>query len=260
MQGPKTVASQLQGKSIILFGAGGIGDELARRYAREGASVLVGDIDGNVSRKVADEIVSAGGTAIGLEVDGTQEASIAEAVRHACQAFGGLDGMHANFTRLTMRDQVDDVLSLSMEEYDAGMQTDARGYLLCTRHALPAIIERGGGSILYTSSDAVYLGEPVRLPYAMGKSAIHALMRHVSGRFGDRGVRANAIAPGLIVHAKIEAAGSEIFEHAKANNRLKTRLGAPTDIAALAALLMSDEGGYITGQVLNVNGGVSVRP
>lgn len=122
------------------------------------------------------------------------------------------------------------------------------------------MLARGGGSMLYTSSASAYMGEPIRLAYAMSKASVHALMRHVAVRFGPQGVRANVIAPGLIWHAKLaKYISPEMKEEFKQANLLKTRLGTPGDIAAMAALLMSDEGAYITGQIISVDGGRTMR-
>ncbi len=251
---------RLQGKVILVAGAGGIGDELVRRYAREGAWVVVGDIVGSAAKRVADEVAAAGGRAVGIELDGAHEKSIAQAVERAVAEFGRLDGLHVNFAGFRVGDN-EDILGLPMEDYDEIMRVDARGYVLCTRHALPAMLARGGGSIVYTSSDAAYLGETVRLAYAMSKSALHALMRHVARRFGPRGIRANVIAPGLIWHDKLEGLlSAESIAGFKEATALKTRLGTPADIAAMGTLLMSDEGAFITGQILNVNGGTVTRP
>ncbi|HET7161001.1 MAG TPA: SDR family oxidoreductase, partial [Burkholderiales bacterium] len=97
--------------------------------------------------------------------------------------------------------------------------------------------------------------------YGMSKAALHALMRHVARRFGPQGIRANVIAPGVIIHPKLETMMPEdIIQEFKDVTLLKTRLGLPSDIAAMGALLMSDEGAFITGQVLSVDGGRTTRP
>lgn len=254
------MAARLEGKVIVLAGAGGIGDELARCYAREGAAVVVADIDGSAAEQVAAEIRAAGCRAIAVTMDATQEKPIAAAVAIATSEFGGLDGFHANFTWVSPGD-AGDLLALPMDEYDAAMNVDARGYVLCTRQAVPALLKRGGGSMIYTSSASAYMGEPMRLAYAMSKASIHALMRHVATRFGPQGIRANVIAPGVMWHPKLERYMSpETVAEFKAANLLKTRLGKPSDIAAMAALLMSDDGAYVTGQVISVDGGRTLRP
>jgi NAD(P)-dependent dehydrogenase (short-subunit alcohol dehydrogenase family) len=112
---------------------------------------------------------------------------------------------------------------------------------------LPHIITRGGGSIVYTSSNAAHAAEPSRLAYAMSKAAIHAFMRHVARRFGPEGIRANVITPGAIMHKRLEGRLSPNFlRRVKEYVAIKSRLGAPAAIAAAAALLM--------------DGGASMRP
>jgi NAD(P)-dependent dehydrogenase (short-subunit alcohol dehydrogenase family) len=252
--------TRLQGKVIAIAGAGGIGNELARRYASEGASVLLGDINAATATAVAGEITQAGGRAIGIELDGADDDSIRSAVELAVRRFGGLDGFHANFACFRDGESGQDVLGLPLEVYDEVMRVNARGFVLCTRHAVPAMIERGGGSMLYTSSGAAHAGDSVRVAYAMSKTAVHALMRHVAKRFGPDGIRANAIAPGVIAHPRFEAVvTAEMADAFKQMSALKSRLGSSGDIAAMGALLMSDEGSYITGQVISVDGGNSMR-
>ena len=252
---------RLNGKVILVAGAGGIGNGLARRYAGEGAAVVLGDIDAAMAAEVAAEIASSGGRAVGIELDGADDDAIGRAVALARSEFGGLDGLHANFASFKHGDSGADILEMPMDVYDEMMRVNARGYVLCTRHALPAMLERGGGSLVYTSSGAAYMGETVRLAYAMSKVAVHALARHVARRFGPDGIRANVIAPGVITHPRFEAVMpqemSEAFKEAQA---IKARLGAPEDIAAMGALLMSDEGSFITGQVISVDGGTIMRP
>jgi NAD(P)-dependent dehydrogenase (short-subunit alcohol dehydrogenase family) len=249
---------RLTDKVILIAGAGGIGNACAKRLASEGAAVVLGDIDADVSRGCAAEIAEAGGKAVGLELDGSEEASIADAVEVALSRFGGLDGMHANYLQPNEGDTLD-VLGISLAEWDEVTRGQQRGYLLCTRHALPPMLERGGGSIVYTVSDAVYMAESVRVGYAMNKAAITALARHVAKRFGHDGIRANCIAPGLIVHAKVEEMLPAEFLENSRRATVNGRLGRPEDIAAMAALLLSDDGRHVTGQVMAVNGGTIMR-
>jgi NAD(P)-dependent dehydrogenase (short-subunit alcohol dehydrogenase family) len=251
---------RLEGKSILVAGGGGIGSELARRYALEGAGVVLGDINGDSARKVADEIVSAGGKAVGVQLDGADEASIAFAIALNLGTYGGLDGLHANFASFADAGEATNVLDMPMQAFDDTMRIDARGFVLCTRHALPELIKRGGGAIVYTSSGAAYQAETTRLAYAMAKAASHALMRHVAVRYGKDGVRANCIAPGLIYHSNWDGrVDPSVIERVKRNSLIPSRLGNPTDIASMGALLMSDEGSYITGQIINVDAGMTMR-
>ncbi|MDG2003559.1 MAG: SDR family NAD(P)-dependent oxidoreductase [Novosphingobium sp.] len=249
---------RLKDKVILIAGAGGIGNACAKRLASEGAAVVLGDIEADVARTCADQITQAGGKAVGLELDGSEEESIASAVETALSKFGGLDGLHANFLQPNEGDTLD-VLGIPMAEWEEVTRGQQRGYVLCSRLGLPPMLERGGGSIIYTVSDAVYMAEPVRVGYAMAKAAITALMRHVAKRFGHEGIRANAIAPGLIVHDKVEAMMPPEFLEASRLATVTGRLGRPEDIAGVAAMLMSEDGRHVTGQVMSVNGGTMMR-
>jgi NAD(P)-dependent dehydrogenase (short-subunit alcohol dehydrogenase family) len=146
-----------------------------------------------------------------------------------------------------------------MDVFDEVMRVNARGFVLCTRAAIPEMLKRGGGSLVYTTSGAAFSGEPVRLAYAMSKVAAHALVRNVANRFGREGIRANAIAPGLITHERFEAVMDPDLVRQMAARIPVGRIGTPQDIAATGALLMADEGSFINGQVLSVDGGVTMR-
>ena len=251
---------RLTNKVVLVAGAGGIGRGLARRYAGEGASVVLGDIDLDAAKQVVDEISADGGEATEIHLDGADEASVADAVSACVEQYGGLDGLHANFANFADSDLSIGVLELPLDVYDDVQRVNARGFLLCTRAALPAMIERGSGSIVYTSSAAAYAAGGVQLAYSMSKAAGHVLMRHVAARYGRQGIRANTIAPAMTLHPRLEQQlPAEYIEWAKAAAVIKSRVGAPEDIAAMGALLLSDEGSYITGQVINIDGGTIMR-
>jgi NAD(P)-dependent dehydrogenase (short-subunit alcohol dehydrogenase family) len=252
---------RLDGKAILIAGGGGIGTELSRRYALEGASVVLGDLDLDNARAAVAQIGRSGGQARATMLDGTDEDSVAAAVSFCCETYGGLDGLHVNFATFVDSAFDSGVLDLPLESFDQTMRVNARGYFLCTRHALPALIARGGGTIVYTSSLAAHAGEPCRVAYAMSKAAVHALMRHVAAKHGRDGVRANCVAPGVIVHDGVKSALDPDFKKwALGIAHIKSRLGRPADIASAGALLMSDEGSFITGQVISVDGGATMRP
>lgn len=250
---------RLEGKVILVAGGGAIGGGLARRFADEGAAIVLGDVDLASAEAVVGEIAARGGMAIASPLDGANEESALAAVALACERFGGLDGLHANFASFADADSALDVLTTPFDVLNDVMQVNAMGFVFCTRAALPPMLERGGGSIVYTSSAAAYIAEPTRFPYAMSKAAGHALMRHVASRFGPEGVRANVIAPGLIAHddwSDEQLAARTTFS---AHLRSIKRIGQPVDIAAMSALLMSDEGSFVTGQTISVDGGRTMR-
>jgi NAD(P)-dependent dehydrogenase (short-subunit alcohol dehydrogenase family) len=252
---------RLDGKIVaIAGGAGGIGGETSRRLASEGASVVVGDVDIEAADEVVREIRADGGRAIAQRVDIGMEADIRDLVAAAVDTYGGLDGFHANAADFRRALDDTDVVAMDIAAYDHTIHHNQRGFFLCTQYAVPELVKRGGGVMLYTSSGSAHAGEPIRPAYAMAKSAIHALMRHVASRWGKEGVRANVIAPGVVLHPKLEAAaGPQLAEWALQQVK-GTYLGTPGDIAAMAALLLSDEGRYITGQVISIDGGATARP
>ncbi len=244
----------------IAGGSGGIGSGVSTRLASEGAIVVIGDINLEAAEQTAAGIESAGGRATPLRLDIGDEGSVQAFIQAAVDTHGGIDGFHANALDITFAAGDLDAVSTRMEAYDGLMQANLRGYYLCTRYAVPHLVARGGGSMLYTSSASAYAGTPDRPVYAMVKSGIHALARHVASRWGKQGVRSNVIAPGVIFHPAVAAVMGEQYAEEVLQDLKVCRIGRPEDIAAMAALLMSEEGGYITGQVISVDGGATMRP
>lgn len=251
---------RLEGKTLIVAGGGGIGSGLARRFAAEGANVVLGDIALDAAREAVDAIAAEGGSAIATGLDGSDEESARAMVALAVERFGGLDGIHINFATFVDGDFERGILELPMEHFDETLKVNLRGYYLCTRAALPALLDRGGGSIVYTSSPAAANGQPTQVAYATAKAGVEAIMRHVAARYGPKDIRANCIAPGSTLHPRLEQELDDATrEWCLGLAILKSRLGRPEDIAAMSALLMSDEGAYITAQVIGVDGGVVMR-
>lgn len=251
---------RLEGKTILLAGCGNIGAGLAKRYASEGANLVIADLDLAAASRLVEEITACGNTAVATRLDGADEASAEAAVGLACGTFGGLDGLHANFATFVDGGQDVGVLELPLAHFDETMRVNLRGYYLCTRAALPAILARGGGSIVYTSSMSANKGEPTRVAYGIAKAGVQALMRHVAARYGASGVRANCIAPGAMLEDRhLGDHDAEIREWSLSLTLLKSRLGRAEDVASVGALLLSDEGSYITGQTISVDGGLTMR-
>jgi NAD(P)-dependent dehydrogenase (short-subunit alcohol dehydrogenase family) len=250
---------RLDGKVIMIAGGGAIGGELARRYAQEGGRIALGDIDSAGADAVVEEIRASGGQAIGLALNGAEEASVEAAVQKTCETFGGLDGLHVNFSSFADGRVPSGVLDISLDVWDEVIRVNAKGSLICTRAALPHIIARGGGAIVYTSSGRAHRAAQDRVAYAMSKAATHALMRTVAARHGPDKVRANVIAPGTIMHEKLAANTDESFRLQSMARVPIGRLGMSQDIAAMGALLLSDDGAFVTGQVISVDGGATMR-
>lgn len=248
----------LSGKVGIIAGGGrGIGAATAKRLASEGTAVVIGDLMGDWAREVADAINASGGKAIGVDLDGTSADSQAAIVAAAKAEFGGLDFYHSNLAGGTEGDI--DALNCPVEVLEKSFAINTKSHFLATQAALPAIIERGGGAIIYTSSGAASGGAPWQVAYPMTKNAIHALARHVAAKYGKQGIRANVICPGLVLTEAVKQHLTDEYVERGLKAIPHTRLGQPEDIAAAVTFLASDDGAWVNGQVWHVNGGAQMR-
>lgn len=246
---------RLRGKALMIVGAGtGIGAATARRLVGEGARVVLADINLDAAQAVAAEL---GAAAMALAIDIADEASVNAAIARAVDWLGGLDGIHVNAADLRTIFADSDALSLDLAVFDRTIDVNLRGHLLCTRAALPHLLARGGGAVVYTSSGASHSAEPQRPSYAMSKSGLNALMRHVASRWGREGVRANCVAPGFVMTPEMIAGGQvpDQLISAFLTRTPSTRVGSAEDIAGVVAMLLSNDGTWINGQVFHVNGG-----
>jgi NAD(P)-dependent dehydrogenase (short-subunit alcohol dehydrogenase family) len=246
----------------MVAGLGGIGNGLARRYFDEGARLVIGDLDGDLARRVAGELDATGECVLGVPLDGADEESVTAMVELAVDTFGRLDGVHVNFTNAADAYLPGGVVDLPLEAFDEVMRVNTRGFVICAKHTIPAMIDSGDGSLVFTASIDAYNGAGSRVSYQMSKAAELALMRHIARKYGPKGIRANAIAPGLIWHYKFDEnpMPDGIVDQTRARQMIKSRFGTPDDVAAMGALLLSDDGSFITAQTISVDGGVTFRP
>ena len=253
----------LAGKvAVVVGGAGGIGSATCVRLADEGCAVAVGDLDGAAGDEVAERIRAGGGRALARQTDIGDDEQVRALIGEAVAEFGGLDVLHANAAGLSAevigRDS--NAVEIPLDAFDGTIRARRRGHLLCARHAIPRMLERGGGALIFTSSGASLSGEPQRPAYAMSKSAINALVRHIAWRWGKEGIRANAVAPGLVRTARnFDVLQDEDTLQSILSIIRSPRVGKPDDIAAMVAFLASDDGEYVNGQVIAVDGGSTMR-
>lgn len=246
---------RLADKAIFLIGgASGIGAGTAERLVGEGARVMIGDIALDRAQLLADRL---GEKAAAVAIDIADEASVNAAMEQAVAWLGRLDGVHVNAADLRVIFEDSNALDVDLAVFDRTINVNLKGHLLCTRAALPHLLAAGGGSIVYTSSGACMSGEPERPSYAASKSGLNALMRHVASRWGKDGITANCIAPGFVMTPEMIAGGQvdpAWIAQCVAETR-STRVGNAGDIAGVAAMLLSEDGRWINGQTIHVNGG-----
>lgn len=249
---------RMHDRALIVVGAGtGIGAATVERLCAEGARVCVADVNLGAAQGLAARMTAAGHEAHAIEVDITDEDAVNACFADAIAKLGRLDGAHINAADLRTIFADSDALSLDLATYDRTMDVNLRGHLLCTRAALPHLLQSEHGAIVYTSSGASVAGEPERPSYAASKSGLNALMRHVASKWGKQGLTANCVAPGFVMTPELIARGAvppEWIDHCIAETR-STRLGKVEDVAAMVAMLLSEDGRWINGQVIHVNGG-----
>ena len=257
-----TQTGKLDGRAAIVTGAAsGIGRASALALAAEGAGVLVADLNEEGAQRVVAEIVEACGRARACRADVEEEASVEAIVAAAVDCFGRLDILHNNAAasdpEIMGRDLA--LTDMDIEVWDRTMAINLRGPMLGCKHAIPHLLEAGGGAIVNTSSASGLVGDLSRAAYGASKAGLDSLTRSVATQYGKRGIRCNSIAPGVIatpaLAANVPAEQLAIFER----SHLTPRLGRPEDIAAAVVFLASDEGAYITGQTISVDGGLLVH-
>ncbi|MBJ19775.1 MAG: glucose 1-dehydrogenase [bacterium] len=243
--------------AIITGGASGIGRITAETLAREGARVVIADINVEGGQAVAEEIRGKGGEALAIPVDVGEEKEIAAMVERTVETFGALHVLHNNAAITAPDHQRRDanLLELDTEIWDETMRIDLRGPMLACKHAIPRMIESGGGSIINTTSNSALAGDLTLNAYSAAKGGLNTLTLSVATAFGKEGIRCNAVSPAHIESPSLAAVvPPEVVEMLRAQC-LTPRLGAPQDVANLVLYLASDEASFITGQILRCDGG-----
>jgi 3-oxoacyl-[acyl-carrier protein] reductase len=242
-------------KVAFITGASqGIGRACALALAEAGASVVLASRNLEKLCRVAEEIPKGeaeAARALPLALDVTREDSIKEAFGKAIEHFGRIDILvnNAGITRDGL------LLRMKRQDWDAVLNTNLTAAYLCIQQVLPGMIRRRQGRIINIVSVVAQMGNPGQANYAASKAGIIGLTRAVAQEIASRNVTVNAVAPGFIETTMTEAMSPEARE--KLASRIPLgRLGQVSDVAAAVKFLASDEAGYITGQVLNVNGGL----
>jgi len=247
--------------AIVTGGGGGIGRATARALAREGASVVVADIDREAAERVASEIAAAGGSALAFQADLSEEAQVISAIGAATSRFGRLDVLHNNaaLTESDFLTRDTAVADLSLEVWERTMAVNLRSQMLTSKHAVPEMVRGEGGSIINMSSGASLRGDRTRTSYGVSKAGVNTLTMYVATSHGKQGIRVNTIVPGLIITGAVRAHLDDNTLAGLGKATLTPYLGQPGDIADLVVFLASDASRYITGQMITIDGGMSAH-
>ncbi len=265
-----TAMARLEGRIAFVTGAGSIGPgwgngkAAAVLFAREGAAVVCTDINADAAEETAALVRQEGGRALALQGDITKAEAVEAMVARACKEFGGIDILHNNVGTLELGGPVE----ASLESWNRVMTINVTSMFLTCKYVLPVMVERKNGAIVNVSSVvAITSVGPHYVSYSASKAAVNQLTRAVAIQYAPHGIRANAIMPGLMRTPMVEktlGAGMSSDEVEAMIRRRDAacpsgRMGDAWDVAKAALFLASDDAAYVTGQILAVDGGLTLK-
>lgn len=251
--------AELAGKVALVTGAGvGIGRAIACAMGREGARVLVVDFNADTATETAAAICAAGGEAQAHVADVSDESSVQAMVQAAVASFGGLD-VACNSAAVSRGSGP--IHGFSREVFEQTLEMCLTNTFLCMKHEIEHMLANGGGSIVNISSNASLRGQPYNTAYAAAKSGVNLLTKSSASEYGHKGIRINAVSPGVIRTPGVERYFEEQPKIAEGLRQAAAmrRLGEPEEIAEVVCFLASDRASYVTGQLLSVDGGAAVK-
>ncbi len=247
---------RLKGKVAVVTGStSGIGIGIARLFAAEGAKVVVCGRRQEKGQAVVDRIVNDGGEACYHFMDITATESIEQLFKDTAEKYGKIDILVNNAANVALKDGRVDELTLEM--WDSIFQSDMRGTFFATKSVLPYLQKNGGGSIINIGSMASCSGDLSSTAYACAKAGVDKLTQYTALQYGKQNIRCNCVRPGLIVTPENDAHVPQILKDIFTSNIMVNRYGCPEDIGYMCVYLASDESAYVTGQIVNVDGGLN---
>lgn len=237
--------------AMITGGAQGIGLEISRQLAREGTHVVIADIQLEVAEKSAESIRADGGSASAVRLDVTQGEEVRKVFESVAKEHKLLDILvnNAGITRDGL------LIRMKEDDWDKVLATNLKGCFLCTQQAAKQMIKQKRGSIVNIASVVGVMGNVGQANYAAAKAGLIGLTKTTAREVAVRNITVNAVAPGFIDTAMTQKLSDKVKEKLLEQIPL-ARLGSSKDVADCVCFLVSDRAGYITGQVINVNGGM----
>ncbi len=247
------MAGRLEGRvAIITGGASGIGLATARLFVAEGARVVLADINAD---RLKSAVESLGASVLGKPTDVSDSQQVAQLVEMTIDKFGRLDVMFSN-AGISARYNV---IDMPEDAFDRVISVNLRGGFLCAKHAIPRMLESGGGSLIFTASELALVGTENAAAYCASKTGLVGMTRAIAVDHAAQGIRVNALCPGPVNTPLLHGERSDPGEHEQSMiERMPVkRIGQPEELARAALFLASDDSSFMTGQMLVVDGGVT---